>query len=254
MPVQSAAVTHWLSSSQSPRPGTTASELGLRKTASLNIVRRWSPVTHVPAPAGQSASAVQAIGDVGVSVWQWPWSGGPELALPGFTTRGVSSRRIPDTTGIPAGTSAVSSPDETNVVGSVSMSAFVVASRSSSWAPARKLTPKICTPNDVALFRTLGPTEYRTGTPDAAQTQEDRHAPGHAASAGGSHCSGASMMPSPHTWNLVGRPTVAPGWTATDAAAEWPPKPEGSMVDDWSVKFPSGWMTESAPTPPPPPP
>src|SRR5262249_58875532 len=174
-------------------------------------------------------------------------SGGPELAPPGFTTRGVSSRWMPEATGIPAGTSAVSSPEETKVVGRLSISALVDGSRSSSCAPGRKFVPNACTPKLVALLSTLGPTARSTGAPPPPHWHDGRQAPGHVVSTGGSHSSGGWRTPSPQT-GAEGetRLTLAPFCTVTRAPTSWPTKVEGSFAPDLSVTLASGAFTVAA--------
>lgn len=55
------------------------------------MVRRWLPVMQLPAPAGQSALLVHAIGELDRSRAQWPMLGGPESMPSGSRARAVSS-------------------------------------------------------------------------------------------------------------------------------------------------------------------
>ena len=101
-------------------------------------------------------------GVFGLSIEQWPMSGGCRLRGAGIDHLRDELALDPDGTGMPAGTSAVISVDDTHVVGSRARMAPFALSDSSSSAPATKSSPKSCTPKLVALWSTLGPMACRT--------------------------------------------------------------------------------------------
>ena len=167
------------------------------------------------------------MGEFGASFWQWPMSGGPDFWASGLITLAMSSRWMPEGTGMPAGTSAVSSVDETKVVGRTWMTAAVVASESSSWAPGWKSLAEELEAEARGVVEHARPDrmEHRRGAGGGVHVQFGRQSPGQLASAGGSHCSPGSSTPSPQT-GTGGSARKMRLWlpTATRAPARRPTK------------------------------
>ena len=176
---------------------------------------------QLPAPGGQSAFYVHAIGDSRNVRRAVTDVGRRDCAAPGLMTRATSSRWMPFGTGMPAGTSAVISRVGDHVVGSVGddLPRRLVGQlelRAGQEVVAEDLHAEV---GRVVAARSVRRRAARAGAPaSGGHWQSDRQRPAHWVSDGGSQSSPDSSTPLPHSAGAPASPTTAAGPTLTLAS------------------------------------